>query len=130
MNRSSVMAAKSAKARKMDMVERLYVQSRGDCADIQRGRALMFYDAEACTRNPERQAEWFASHTLTPCEEWCVRHGYARNPFEGVKPRRKTFMVAAYLADGRRITMPIDRAESDQDVAWYFCREYGKVVLS
>ena len=128
MSRTNAMAAKSAKARKMDMVERLYVQSRGDCADIQRGRTLMFYDAEACTRNPDRQADWFAHHTLTPCEEWCVRKGYARNPFEGIKSRKKSAMVAAYLANGRRITMTIDRALADPAVVRYFSRECGEVV--
>lgn len=112
-------AANTAKARKMDVQEAMYVQFRGDCADIQRGRRLPFYDSDNCGRDADRQTEWAIRHTLTPCEEWAVRQGYIKNPFEEIWGRKakSTDPVAGYTREGkRRIYRYLELAIADPTV--------------
>ena len=100
--RNSAVAANTAKARKYDIQERLYVQSRGDAADLQRGRTMAFYD-DMNTYAEDRQA-WVYRHMLTPCEEWAVRQGYCEHPFaDRPKPVARTGrMFPVYYSDGAR----------------------------
>lgn len=99
---NSAVAANTLKARKYDIQERLYVQSRGDAADLQRGRTMAFYD-DMNTNGEDRQA-WKYKHMLTPCEEWAVRQGYCENPFAD-RPKivkRTGRMFPVYYAGGTR----------------------------
>ena len=125
----SPMAAKTAKARKMDIQERLYVQYRGDCADIQRGRTLMFYDTWLCGRNPKVQAEWSVAHSLTPTEQWAIRMGYAKDPLANkcyATPSEPPVMAAVYYDNGRRVMMRLEQARqafvNDAHVVRYVSR--------
>lgn len=128
----SPMAAKTAKARKMDIAERLYVQSRGDAADIQRGRTLMFYDTYGCTRNPKVQSEWAISHSLNPTEQWVIRKGYAKDPLAErcYAEKHDTIYAAVYYDNGRRVIMPLEEARkayfTDEHVVRYFSRVESK----
>lgn len=101
MSTGSAMAAKTAKARKLDMLEMRYIQSRGDCADYQRGRVMLPYGYQC--RRGEEQTKWVYAHALTPMEQWAVRKGYISNPFplpQGPKHTGRYFPV--YYADGHR----------------------------
>lgn len=80
----SPMAAKTAKARKMSMLEMREIQSYGDRADYRRGR-------------------YGTKPLLTPTEQWAIRRGYIQNPMRTrkkvIKDPRKS---AVYYADGKR----------------------------
>ena len=90
----SPMAVKTAKARKMDMLEMREIQSHGDIADYIRGRY---------------PRDW---RKLTPMEQWAVRRGYCEDPFKD-RPRKsagdKKYIV--YFADGKRqVYVSLERA--------------------
>lgn len=100
---NSAVAANTLKARKYDIQERLYVQSRGDAADLQRGRTMSFYD-DMNTYVEDRQA-WKYRHLLTPCEEWAVRQGYCENPFADRPKKTRPIgrMFPVYFEGGKRV---------------------------
>lgn len=105
--------ANTIKARKMDIMEFKYVQSRGDAADIQRGRVLPFYDQFGMTRDAVAQEKWSRYHSLNPQEQYAVRSGAAPDPRDEVKEvgtsRRRQFSVV-YENGCRRIVRTLTDA--------------------
>lgn len=99
------MTEKTRKARKMDIQEALYIQSRGIAADYIKGRCVAPYHSGSSSFDVEQRERFSYAHLLTPTEQWAVQRGYMKNPF-AERPNRKVerdaFKSAVYLADGRR----------------------------
>lgn len=72
MSMGSPMAAKTAKARKMDMLEMRYIQSRGDAADYLRGRITLPYCREHLSNGAARYAVYYADGRRHVCADLTV----------------------------------------------------------
>lgn len=104
MGKCSPMAAKTAKARKLSMLEAKAIQAVGDAADYERGREVRVYDHMSTYEEIDRRERFVRERRmLTPCEEWAVRRGYAANPFVHQRPAVKVCWCAGYREDGRKI---------------------------
>lgn len=103
MSRSNPMAAKTAKARRMDIAEFKYIQSRGDAADYLAGREVRVYDHLSSRSEIDRREHFVRERRmLTPMEDWCVRRGYATNPF--LHGRQANIQwTPVYYADGQKL---------------------------
>lgn len=96
------MAAKTAKARKLAMLEAMDNQAIGDAADYERGREVRVYDSFSSRREIERRERFIREHRmLSPSEQWAVREGYMVNPFLHEKPTAPVWTPVDY-ADGTR----------------------------
>lgn len=104
MSSRSPMAAKTAKARKMAMLEAKYVQEVGDSADYLAGREVRVYDSLSSRADIDRRERFVAEHRmLTPCEDWCVARGLIENPFvKQVESRKTLTLYPVDFPDGRR----------------------------
>ena len=110
------MAAKTAKARKLSMLEAKWVQAVGDAADYERGREVRVYDHLSTREQIDRREDFVAARrSLTPVEDWCVAMGYMKNPYvearERAKSKPRQVPCAVYFEDGRKLMVrTLDKA--------------------